>query len=179
MKLYVFVLSILSLIMLNGCLIYQNTISWEQQPNKTNENSDLKAQFELSQSQRFLTFPFLFINYSKKKELYAPILHLTTIDSAKSLIEFRFVIDDTNGNRVFSDSIDYTIVLNKVLDYKALSFDFKREYSIKGLTEREIGDTMKIDFELTLLYSNGSKEKFYFKQKKLVKTRMKKLSSYF
>ncbi len=179
MKGLMFCITIVIMTTINGCFVYQDTKSWKQEPSKSTDYPHLSAEFELSQPQRHLVLPFLFVNYNKKKEVYAPILKITTTDSANNLIEGRFFIYDSQGNKVLADSIAGSTQLNTILDYKALICDFKKEYLLKGLKEKAIGEKMTIDFDLTLSYPNGSKQNFYFKQKELIKSRKKKFGSFF
>jgi hypothetical protein len=179
MKGLMFSITIVVMTTINGCFVYQDTTSWKQEFSKSTDYPYLSAGFELSQPQRLLVFPFLFVNYNKKKEVYAPNLEITTTDSANNLIGFRFFIYDSYGNKVLADSIGGLTQLNKILDYKAFTWDFKKEYLVKGLQEKAIGEKMTIDFEITLSYLNGSKQNFYFKQKELIKSRKKRFGSFF
>lgn len=165
---------------LNSCFVYQNTTSWKQQFEKTDDILLVNVEFELNQAQRFLCLPFLFVVINKGKEKYSPLLTLQTkIDSAKSLIDFKYILFDLNGNKIFSDIIKDTVELNKILDYMALHFDFNREDLVVGLKEKKAGEIIMVDYEFTLLYSYGSEEKFSFKHQKLIKIQTKKLGSFF
>lgn len=167
------------LLTFSGCFIYDNTISWEQQPNKPNSYKDLKVTLELNQSQRTLIFPFLFVIYNKNKDFYSPTLHITTVDkNIIQLIDFKFIIFDSRYNKILSDSINNEIKLNNFIDYNALLFDCNKEYFIEGLNEKSIRDSINVDYEITFMYSNGSKQTFYFNQNKLIKTRYKKFGSF-
>jgi len=164
---------------ISGCFVYQDTTSWKQEPSKSTDYSHLTVSFELGQPQRLLVFPFLFVNYNQKKEIYSPVLKITTTDNANNLIGFKFFIYDSIGRKVLTDSIGVSTQLNKVLDYKALIWDFKKEYIVKGLQEKSIGEKMTIDFEFTLSYPDGSDQYFNFKRKELIKSRKKKFDSFF
>jgi outer membrane lipoprotein-sorting protein len=179
------VIGFILLITLNGCFVYENTTSWKQTPSsfeefqsKTLDYTKLRTEVELTQPARMLYFPFLFVIYSKKKEFYTPTLQVSTNDSAIGLSGFKYLIYDINGNKVIADSVHVSTKLNKFLDYNALVSSFGKQYQIVGLKEKKLGERMMIDYELTLSYSEGRKQKFYFKQKELIKTKRKEFGSF-
>lgn len=171
--------SFIILFTLNGCFVYENTYSWKLDSNQYNNQNEYLS-FELFRSQRTIPVPFLIVVYSNKKEVYNVAFSFSSNDSIKSIGNFHYILRDVSGNLLLSDTIKDTILpFNESRHQKAFSFNSKKNKIIKGLKEKSVGDSLMLDFEITLFYKEEPlKRKISFKEKKIIKTRTKFFGSF-
>jgi ribosomal protein S1 len=173
---------------LSGCFVYQNVLSWEEPDISKKQQlakSSLftKVEFQLDRSQKFITLPFLFLNYSQRKNNYTPRLKvISPIDSGQAIVYFHFEVLNSENSVFFSDSVLDTFQLSALNfdehdDYMAISTDLGREY--KKVNLNILGNDMKVNYEVHLLNKDSTTKIIEHQNILLSKKRIRRFGSFF
>jgi hypothetical protein len=172
---------------LSGCFVYQNVLTWEE-PNKSSGqqvsiSAVTKVEFQLDKSQKFVTLPFLFLNYSQKKNNYTPKLHvISPIDSGQAIVYFHFDVLNSKNSIFFSDSVTDTFqlaVLNlgKHNDHRAISTDLGREYKKGNLNI--LDKDIRVNYVVHILNQDSTTKVIEQQNILLSKRRIRRFGSFF
>src|SRR5690554_6862272 len=176
------------LLTLNGCFVYDNTITWQDASDviryvpgekiKWNKHG-LNVRLEIERKNRQLYLPFLFVEFHRNRPLYYPEVVISSMD--QKIIKFydlNIEINTIKNEPLFTKLYSDTVSLNQFKDnkYNANLWHFSTDL-IPEL--KEIEDSILINYSLKTIDTLGIVSKIERQNVKFIRTKYRRFESFF